>query len=128
LRLKPKPGDFFIILFIASVAVILMFSMRQADTGKKTASIIHDGVVVKRIRLDTLDHTEIFEYGGEYPGVIEAENGRIRFREAACPDQVCVYTGWISKNGQIAVCLPERILIKITGVDSTEGDTDILLR
>ncbi|HOQ76229.1 MAG TPA: NusG domain II-containing protein [Thermoclostridium sp.] len=127
MRLKPKPGDFFIVLFIAAAAVIMMISMRQADTGEKTALIIHDGVVVKKIRLDTLDHTEIHEYSGEYPGVIEAENGRIRFREAECPDQVCVRTGWISKNGQIAVCLPEGILIKITGVDSAEDDTDILL-
>ena len=128
MRLKPKPGDFFIILVIAAAAVIMLISMRQADTGEKTALIIHDGIVVKKIRLDTLDHTEIFEYSGKYPGVIEAENGRIRFREAACPDQVCVHTGWISKNGQIAVCLPEGVLIKITGGGSAGDDTDILIR
>ena len=106
LRLKPKPGDFFIILFIASVAVILMFSMRQADTGKKTASIIHDGVVVKRIRLDTLDHTEIFEYGGEYPGVIEAENGRIRFRRQPAPIRsVCTRDGYRKTGRSPCACL-----------------------
>jgi len=102
--------------------------MKQADSGEKTALIIHNGVVVKEIRLDTLNHTETYEYGGEYPGVIEAEKGRIRFREASCPDQVCVRTGWISENGQIAVCLPEKIMIKIVGKESSGEDTDILLR
>jgi len=38
-----------------------------------------------------------------------------------------VGTGWISRNGQIAVCLPEKILIKITGTDSIGNDTDIIL-
>jgi hypothetical protein len=127
LRLKPKPGDFFIILFIAAAAVILLFTLRQADSQEKTALIIQDGVVIKQIRLDTLENTEIIEYSGEYPGVIEAQKGRIRFREAACPDQVCVGTGWISRNGQIAVCLPDKILIKITGTDSIGNDTDIIL-
>lgn len=127
MRLKPKLGDFFIILLIAASAVFLTFSLRQADTGEKIALIIQDGVVVKQIRLDTLEHTEILEYSGEYPGIIEAEKGRIRFKEATCPDQVCVGTGWISKNGQIAACLPDRILIRITGTGSTEDDTDIWL-
>ncbi|HOK42873.1 MAG TPA: NusG domain II-containing protein [Thermoclostridium caenicola] len=127
MRLKPKLGDFFIILLIAASAVFLTFSLRQADTGEKIALIIQDGVVVKQIRLDTLEHTEILEYSGEYPGIIEAEKGRIRFKEATCPDQVCVGTGWISKNGQIAACLPDRILIRITGTGSAEDDTDIWL-
>lgn len=128
MRIRSKPGDFFIVLLIAVTAVILILTMRQDNTGGKTALIIHNGVVIKKIRLDTLDHTETFEYSGEYPGVIEAENGRIRFKEAACPDKVCVGTGWITRNGQIAVCLPEKIMIKITGDDSADEDTDILLR
>lgn len=127
LGLRPKIGDFFIILIVAATAVILLFSLRQADTEEKIALIIQDGVVLEKIRLDTLEHTEILEYSGEYPGVIEAEKGRIRFKEATCPDKVCVGTGWISKNGQIAVCLPGKILIKITGIGSSEDDTDIWL-
>lgn len=127
MRLKPKIGDFFIVLIIAAAAFILLISLRQTDTEERVALIIQDGAVVKSIRLDTLDHTEIVAYDGEYPGVIEARPGRIRFREAACPDQICVGTGWISNNGQIAVCLPNRILIKITGADSAEEDIDIWL-
>lgn len=127
MRLKPKLGDFFIILVIAAAAVILLVSLGQEDSEEKIALIIQDGVVVKQIRLDTLDHTETLEYSGEYPGVIEAQNGRIRFREATCPDKVCVGTGWISRNGQIAVCLPDKILIKITGTDADGDDIDIRL-
>lgn len=128
MRLKPRFGDLLVILFLAVVSVILLFSLRQADSEEKTALIIQNGVVIERIRLDTLDRTVTLEYCGEYPGVIEAQKGRIRFREAACPDQVCVGTGWISKNGQIAVCLPGNILIKISATDSPEDDTDILLQ
>lgn len=43
------------------------------------------------------------------------ENGTVRMLKATCPDQVCVHTGAISKPGQTIVCLPNRVVIEITG-------------
>lgn len=43
------------------------------------------------------------------------ENDSVRMLEADCPDQVCVHTGPISKPGQTIVCLPNRVVIEITG-------------
>lgn len=43
------------------------------------------------------------------------ENGSVRMLEADCPDQVCVHTAPISKPGQTIVCLPNRVVIEITG-------------
>lgn len=126
MRLKPKIGDYFVFLFIAMAAVLLLIVLYQHETQEKTAVIIQDGVVLKSIRLDTLDKKVTIEYSGKYPGAIEAEKGRIRFKEASCPDKVCVNTGWISRTGQIAVCLPDKTIIKIEGPDNGD-DTDILL-
>lgn len=44
------------------------------------------------------------------------ENGSVRMLEADCPDQVCVHTAPISKPGQTIVCLPNRVVIEITGI------------
>lgn len=126
MRLKPKVGDYFVFLFITMAAILLLMLLHQEDTKEKTAVIIQDGVIIKSIRLDLIDKKVTIEYNGKYPGIIEAEKGRIRFFEAACPDKVCVETGWISHTGQIAVCLPDNIIIKIEGTD-TGNDTDILL-
>lgn len=52
------------------------------------------------------------------------ENGSVRMTAASCPDQVCVQSGPISQPGQTIVCLPNRIVIEITG--EKEGEIDEL--
>lgn len=47
--------------------------------------------------------------------IVEFKDGKVRIQEADCPDKVCVRTGWISKPGEMIVCLPYRIIIKISG-------------
>lgn len=50
------------------------------------------------------------------------ETGAVHMTAASCPDQVCVHTGPISKPGQTIVCLPNRVVVEITG--ETEGQID----
>lgn len=125
LRLKLKFGDVIIIVLIIVSALLLTIHFYEGNTAAKTAVITQNNVVLKRIRLDNLSGTVTFDYGGKFPGTIEAANGSIRFAHAECPDQVCVKTGWISRPGQIAVCLPAGVMIKIEGNDS---DIDIIVR
>ncbi len=58
--------------------------------------------------------------------LVEVQDGRVRFAESGCPDKVCVHTGWLSRAGQTAACLPAGILIKVEkadgdGVDAVAG-------
>lgn len=55
---------------------------------------------------------------------LKIENGSVRMLESTCPDQVCVHTGIISKAGQTLVCLPNRVVVEITG--GKEGAIDDL--
>ena len=41
------------------------------------------------------------------------ENGVAWISEASCPDKVCVHQGRISMNGELIVCLPNRMIAKI---------------
>ncbi|MBC7082580.1 MAG: NusG domain II-containing protein [Firmicutes bacterium] len=43
------------------------------------------------------------------------EDGRARVRASDCPDKVCVKTGWIEHPGEVIVCLPNRVVVKIQG-------------
>lgn len=51
---------------------------------------------------------------------LRVEPGRICFTQSDCPDGLCVKSGWLSRPGETAVCLPERITIRVIG----EGDMD----
>ena len=53
---------------------------------------------------------------------IQAEPGRIRIAESACPSQDCVHTGWISRAGQQIICLPDKLVISLSGSGSQEFD------
>jgi hypothetical protein len=67
---------------------------------------------------------------GGYHYHIVYEAGRIRFAAADCPDKVCVRTGWISRSGQIAACVPGHLIIKIEGSGSQPtgpDDVDVIV-
>ena len=125
LRLKLKYGDFFIIFAVILVAGLLTVSFYEDNTVEKIAIVTQNDIILDTIQLDKMsEHYEI-TYSGEYPGTIEAYNGKIRFSHTDCPDQVCVNTGWIDRPGQIAVCLPAGVIIKVQGAQT---GVDIIVR
>lgn len=125
MRLKLKYGDFVVIMVIVLVAVSFIISFYESNTNEKVAIITQNDIVLDRIDLDKISERYVITYSGKYPGTIEADNGKIRFVHADCPDQVCVNTGWIDRPGQIAVCLPAGVIIKVEGVQT---DVDIIVR
>jgi len=121
-QLKPKIGDavlVFILMMIIVFAPVIMASQAGNDL---TAVITKDGAVIAKVKLTGLENPVEIPYEGSTPGVIVAENGRVRFKEAHCPDQLCVKTGWLTKPGQTAACLPARVMIRIEGSSSTDED------
>ncbi|NLX64175.1 MAG: NusG domain II-containing protein [Clostridiaceae bacterium] len=125
MRLKLRYGDFIVFLVIVLVAALLVAAFYQNDTNQKTAIILQNNTVIERVDLTRISQRYLINYYGEYPGTIEVNNGKIRFLSAECPDKVCVNTGWIDKPGQMAVCLPAGVIIKIEGVQT---DTDIIVK
>ena len=46
---------------------------------------------------------------------IEIKDGRARITESPCLHKVCVKMGWIRNAGKIAVCVPNQVVVRITG-------------
>jgi hypothetical protein len=77
------------------------------------AIIKKDDEVITSVNLTKLKKRKVIKVSGQYDEFIVADQKKICFMSANCPDRLCVKAGWISKPGQIAVCLPNRTLIKI---------------
>ena len=45
------------------------------------------------------------------------ENGSAYVTNSTCPDHLCEKTGRINKVGQSVICLPNRVIVEITGGD-----------
>ncbi len=113
-----KKGDLLLIaLLIAAAAAIWgVFAAQQTDSVY--GEIWQDGERIHLIKLSENYEKTITVQGKNYTDTIEISDGKMRFISADCPDKVCVHTGWISKSGQLAVCIPNRVMIRITGGQS----------
>lgn len=114
-----KKGDFLIAIILLLLIAGSFFGMKLyrhlgADAGR-IALIIQDGKVLSTINLEAVSTPESFNVDGKFKHVILMEHGRIRFSEADCPDEVCVKIGWMKEPGEIAACVPDRIIIKVVG-------------
>ncbi|RCX11167.1 hypothetical protein DFR58_12743 [Anaerobacterium chartisolvens] len=112
-----KKGDIILILSIALIAAAGYISLKIHNTGgsHRIAVIIQNDSVIKRIDLDKVKRNEKIKIPGKYNETAFVEKGRIRFGHADCPDELCVKAGWLTHPGDMAVCIPNRAIIKIEG-------------
>jgi len=47
--------------------------------------------------------------------IVKIKRGRVRMEESACPLKLCVKQGYISKQGEEIICVPNRVVIRIIG-------------
>ena len=104
-----------LLLVAAASAAFLLLAPGQKDAP--VARIILDGELVKEVDLRQVDEPYTFILEGEagLTNTIRVETGKIRVEAASCPDQVCVHQGFISNGTVPIVCLPNQLIIEITG-------------
>ena len=125
--MKLRFGDFIVFALVCALAVgSLLAGMGSTSAGGDVrAEIYQGGKLVRTIGLSALTGTETFDLDGDYHNKLVAEQGRIRYETADCPDLTCVHTGWITRPGQIAACVPNKTLVKIVGGASEQ---DVVIR
>jgi hypothetical protein len=88
------------------------------------ATITVAGKVLHTIDLDPVGGNEMMQITGRLgPATVEVAGGRIRMREANCPEQICVKQSWIQAPGSTIVCLPGEIIIHIDGLAPVDAVT-----
>lgn len=119
-----KKGDLILIIFLTVIAVAFLAgnALMPSFGTQLTAVITQDGQTIREIKLTELQNPETIMIQGSFHQVIQAEEGRIRFLESDCPDEICVQMGWLTKPGDKAVCLPSKVVIKIVG-DNDQVDS-----
>lgn len=50
------------------------------------------------------------------------KDGAAYMKEADCPDKLCIHQGRISREGMELVCMPNRVVVRISGKDKSEID------
>lgn len=121
--LKKHKND---ILLIAAVLVIaggvwLYTFLTRTQGGEAVVSI--DGEEVMRLPLDVDSVTELGE--GEHTNLLVISGGAASVTEASCPDHLCVRQGEARYDGETIVCLPNKLVVTITGGGEPEVDAAV---
>lgn len=117
-----KKGDLAIMLAVLSLAAAVFAPFALAPSRSLTCEIEQNGELVKRVRLGAGYH-ETVTIKGTVTNVIEIDDTSVYFSKSDCPDQVCVRTGKLTRAGQLAVCLPNRVIVRLVGA---QNDIDAL--
>ncbi len=121
-------GDKYLIVFIIIISLLSLVYVNKSalNYNKKYVSIQVDGQEIKKVIFDkniigkTIPIKTEFGYN-----LIEIGDEKVRVIEADCPDKLDVKQGYISKVGEVIVCLPNKLVIEIKGIDD-ERDVDYM--
>lgn len=139
-KLRPNGWDALAALAVTALAVLsalAVWSGGRTEAGAGTVVVTVDGQEADRFPLAGLlesprtysnnGYTLELAYGlrgVEGPPLDHAPpsgEAGVRVAWADCPTQDCVHTGLITRGGQSIVCLPARMIIRLTGTD--DGDS-----
>lgn len=103
-----------ILIAVLLVAIAASTLSVRFLAGEGSAVLIQqDGATV--YTMDLREHRTVTLQGRLGPVVVETMNGRVAVTRASCPNHICVRTGWRSRAGEVIVCVPNKIVVRITG-------------
>lgn len=116
-----------VLIAVVVLAAAVLVWRKMTPQPAQIAKISQKGQVLQEIDLTQVKEPYSFVIEGENGALntVQVEPGRICISEASCPDQICVHQGWISDGSEPIVCLPNQVIIQITGggsqVDAAAG-------
>ena len=113
-----------LLLIIALAAALWLVLSRSGPCGTR-AVVERGGETVLTRELGALKAPELVEITGENCVVLTVELSKegARITAASCPDKTCQRTGHLTRAGDVAVCLPGRIALRLEG-PKTDQTTD----
>lgn len=123
LSLKFKWRDALIIAAaLLLAAAVFLLTLPKNTEGRLFAEITQNGKLLASLPLDT---DAEYIVNGNYENTVTIADGSAFFSSSNCPNEDCVHTGKLTKAGQLAVCLPNGVTVRIVGenadVDAIAG-------
>lgn len=100
----------FLLLFALVVLSLSIYLLMPREKGR-SAQVSIDGKVIMSVDLSEDKVIDLSPFGRNIS--LEVKGGKIRFLHSDCPNQICVHTGFIDKEGETAVCLPNKTAVTV---------------
>ncbi|GAB4168328.1 MAG: hypothetical protein Tsb0017_11540 [Geothermobacteraceae bacterium] len=122
---RMTPGDRWVFVGLALSALVLLALGLLLPAGRKVL-VERDGKIVWQAPLDRDTVAEID--GPLGPTRVVIEQGQVRVTDSPCPLKVCVGMGAVHRAGDWLACVPNHLLVRVTGGGETERDYDLISR
>lgn len=106
-----------LLLIVGILIIALLFGgflfLQQKETNG-IAALSVNGTIVALYDLEK-EPDQLINLQESYgvPVTLEIQSGAIRFLESQCPDHICENYGYISREGETAVCMPNRTVLTV---------------
>lgn len=116
-----KIGDWIVISAVGLATLILVIP----DRGSASATAAFIESTVGSDGPHTLTGPRAIEYAGPLGvTVVEIGPSAARIVSSPCRHQICVNSGWMHHAGEVAVCLPNRLILRLVG-EGTGSNRDL---
>ncbi|EDS76762.1 NusG domain II-containing protein [Clostridium massiliodielmoense] len=115
-----------IFLIISAIGAGTLKYISSKKYAENFAEIYVKGKLYKTVFLNKKNPKDVLSIKTDLgENIVEIENGGVRILDANCHDKICVKDGFKDKVGDVLVCLPHKIIIKIKGNDNKKEYDDI---
>ena len=112
MKKKRLVADLLLLLFLLFSSLTLFFLFRTNEEGKYAE--IRKGDIPTVVSLHR-DQVRTIEGKNGITLTVRVKNGEIFVENATCKDKLCVHRGRLKNSGDIAVCLPAEISVRVFG-------------
>ena len=95
------------------LAAAALLVHRNGGGTPRSARVQVGGAVVHVLPLDEAARVEVAGPAGV--SQVAVEEGRARVLAAPCLQQICVRRGWLREVGDLAACVPNRLVLRVEG-------------
>lgn len=119
--------DIVFLIFLATAGLLSTFWIWQPHTEAGAClEVYQNGTLIKTIPLDKDTKETISTESGE-SNTFLIQNGTVTMTGSDCGDHTCIRTGSIQKTGETIVCLPHRLVLRISTDTPADNSPDAVV-
>lgn len=107
------------LIVIISLGAFVLFGFRffsDTDSGLK-AEVVLEGRIIQTLSVAENEGQIIRVIMPRGTAEVEIRAGAVRILEMPddlCPRKICSHTGWIKRSGETIICVPNRLMVRLT--------------
>ena len=114
------PGDKILVIFMLLLGIISLIALSHLRQPGDFVIIEANGQVVHQLDLNISQEIAVKGPIGET--IIKINQNSAWVVHSDCPEKICVKTGKIHLAGEMIVCVPNKVVVKITGNQKNQFD------